>query len=51
MIRAFDILFSAIGLIVLSPLMLLVWLLCWFDTRKPLFRQERVGRNQKPFYW
>jgi len=49
MIRAFDILFSAIGLIVLSPLMLLVWLLCWFDTRRPLFRQERVGRNQKPF--
>ena len=24
-------------------------LLCWFDTRRPLFRQERVGRNQKPF--
>ena len=49
MIRVFDILFSALGLIVLSPLMLLVWLLCWFDTRRPLFRQERVGKNQKPF--
>jgi O-antigen biosynthesis protein WbqP len=21
----------------------------WFDTRSPLFRQERVGRHQKPF--
>ena len=49
MIRVFDILFSALGLIVLSPLMLLVWLLGWIDTRAPLFRQQRVGRNQQPF--
>lgn len=49
MIRVFDILFSALGLIVLSPIMLLVWLLCWFDTRAPLFRQERVGQFQQFF--
>jgi lipopolysaccharide/colanic/teichoic acid biosynthesis glycosyltransferase len=49
MIRLFDILFSALGLIVLSPMMLLVWLLDWIDTRAPLFRQQRVGRNQQPF--
>jgi len=49
MIRLFDILFSALGLIVLSPMMLLVWLLGWIDTRAPLFRQQRVGRHQQPF--
>lgn len=49
MIRVFDILFSALGLIVLSPMILVVWLLGWFDTCAPLFRQERVGRRQQPF--
>ena len=49
MIRVFDILFSALGLTVLSPMMLMVWLLVWFDTRTPLFCQKRVGRHQQPF--
>jgi lipopolysaccharide/colanic/teichoic acid biosynthesis glycosyltransferase len=49
MIRLLDILFSAVGLVVLSPLILLVMLMGWFDTRSPLFRQERVGRNHQPF--
>ena len=31
------------------PLMLVLWLLGWWDTRSPLFRQQRVGRHQKPF--
>lgn len=29
--------------------MALLWILGWLDTGSPLFRQERVGRNQKPF--
>lgn len=49
MIRFFDILFSTLGLIVLSPMLLMVWLLGWLDTRSPLFRQHRVGRCQQPF--
>ena len=49
MIRFFDILFSALGLIVLSPMMLMVWLLGWLDTRAPLFCQQRVGRHHQPF--
>ena len=49
MIRVLDILFSAAGLVVLSPLILLVVLVGWFDTRFPLFWQERVGRNQQSF--
>jgi len=28
---------------------LVLWLLGWRDTRSPLFRQERVGRHQRPF--
>jgi O-antigen biosynthesis protein WbqP len=49
MIRLFDVLFSAIGLVVLFPLILLVMGLGWLDTRLPLFTQERVGRGKKPF--
>ena len=44
-----DIIFSIIGLLVLSPLLILVLIITWLDTRSPLFRQERVGRHQKPF--
>jgi lipopolysaccharide/colanic/teichoic acid biosynthesis glycosyltransferase len=44
-----DILFSALGLLVLSPLILLVRLLGWFGTRAPLFFPRRVERNQKLF--
>lgn len=33
----------------LSPLFLLVLILGWIDTRSPLFQQERVGKNQRPF--
>jgi len=49
MMRLLDVLFSAVGLLLLSPVLLVVWLIGWFDTRSPLFRQERVGRYQKPF--
>ncbi len=49
LIRFLDIVLSVIGLVVAAPLMLVVWLLGWGDTRSPLFRQERVGRHQRPF--
>lgn len=49
MIRILDIVLSATGLILLSPLMLLALLLAWLDTGSPLFRQERVGQNRQPF--
>lgn len=49
MTRLLDILFSALGLIIGSPLLLMLTLLGWLDTRSPLFRQTRVGRNQQPF--
>ncbi|QEQ57209.1 sugar transferase [Chlorobium phaeovibrioides] len=48
-IRVLDIVFSLGGLLVLSPLILLVSLVGFFDTGSPFFCQERVGREQRPF--
>ena len=47
--RIFDIIFSLMGLILLLPLLLLIYLLCWLDNRSPLFMQKRVGRYEKSF--
>jgi lipopolysaccharide/colanic/teichoic acid biosynthesis glycosyltransferase len=48
--RLLDILVSAIGLILLSPLLLLVALLVLADVGRPvLFRQRRPGLNGQPF--
>jgi len=49
MIRLIDILSALFGLLLGAPLLVLLWIICWLDTRAPLFRQERVGRNQQPF--
>ena len=49
MIRFFDILFSLLGLVFLSPLLILVWFIGLLDNGSPLFVQKRVGRNLKYF--
>ncbi|MDA8930856.1 sugar transferase [Bacteroidia bacterium] len=49
MTRTFDILFSFFGLLILSPIILVLLIIGLFDTSSPLFRQERIGVNQKPF--
>jgi len=49
LIRLFDILFSALGLVFGFPVLLLLTLIGLFDTGSPIFRQERVGRYKKPF--
>ncbi len=49
LLRVLDIVFSATGLLVLWPVLLLVCVVVWFDTRSPLFTQKRVGRYQQPF--
>ncbi len=49
MIRVFDVILSLTGLIVCAPILATLWIFGWFDTGAPLFRQERVGRNQQPF--
>jgi O-antigen biosynthesis protein WbqP len=49
MLRFFDFILSSIGLLVASPLLVVLVVVGWFDTRSPLFRQTRVGRNKRPF--
>ena len=49
MIRFLDIFFSFFGLVFLSPLLLVIFIIGLFDTGSPLFLQVRVGRNEKPF--
>lgn len=48
--RLFDILISLAGIVVLSPLLLVLWVLVVVKLGKPaLFTQERPGRNEKVF--
>lgn len=49
MTRVFDVVLSLAGLVIGAPVLVLLSVLGWLDTRSPLFRQERVGRYQKPF--
>jgi O-antigen biosynthesis protein WbqP len=49
MIRIFDFFLSLIGLIFLSPLLILLWLIGLFENGSPLFIQKRVGCNLKSF--
>lgn len=48
-IRLLDIIFSLLGLLIGSPILLMLIVIGWFDTGSPIFRQQRVGRFQKPF--
>jgi lipopolysaccharide/colanic/teichoic acid biosynthesis glycosyltransferase len=48
--RLFDIAVAVVGLVVLSPILLLVAALIKIDSWGPVFfRQERIGRGFKPF--
>lgn len=47
--RPLDIAFSATGLVVASPLLIGTTMIGYLDTGSPLFIQERVGKDQKPF--
>jgi O-antigen biosynthesis protein WbqP len=47
--RIFDILFSFLGLVLLSPILIVLIIIGYFDTGSPIFRQKRVGCGMKPF--
>jgi len=49
MTRLFDISFSFIGLLLLSPILVILLIIGFFDTGSPIFQQERVGRGKKSF--
>jgi lipopolysaccharide/colanic/teichoic acid biosynthesis glycosyltransferase len=48
--RLFDVVFAAVGLLVTAPLLLLMAALIPLESRGwPIYRQPRMGFNQKPF--
>ena len=48
--RTFDMVVAALGLVMLSPLLLFVALLIKLDSHGPiLFKQERIGKEFRPF--
>lgn len=49
MLRIVDFTFALLGLVFGFPVLLVIYVLGLFDTGSPLFWQERVGRNKKPF--
>ena len=50
MIRLFDVFFSLLGIILLSPIFIILIIAGYFDSRSPIFLQERMGKNKKPFH-
>lgn len=49
MIRFLDFIAAFLGLLFLWPVLFVVTIIGMFDTGSPIFVQERVGRNKKPF--
>jgi lipopolysaccharide/colanic/teichoic acid biosynthesis glycosyltransferase len=49
MLRLFDLVFSFLGLFFGMPVFLIIYLVGLLESGAPIFRQERVGRNQEPF--
>lgn len=48
--RLFDIVFSALGLLLLSPAFLVISIMMWRQHNGPVFfRQERIGYKARPF--
>ncbi len=49
MIRLLDFVFALFGLLFAFPFLVILYVIGLFDTGSPIFTQERVGRNKKPF--
>jgi len=48
-IRVLDFLAAFIGLVLLSPLMLVILIIGYFETGSPIFVQQRVGKHKRSF--
>jgi len=49
--RSFDILFASVLMIIGSPIFLLLYLVTKTTSKgKAFYKQERIGKNEKPFY-
>jgi lipopolysaccharide/colanic/teichoic acid biosynthesis glycosyltransferase len=49
LMRILDFLMAFLGLIATFPILLIVTIIGYFDTGSPIFIQQRVGKNKKPF--
>jgi lipopolysaccharide/colanic/teichoic acid biosynthesis glycosyltransferase len=49
LIRILDFIFAFFGLLFTLPFLIILNVIGYFDTGSPIFIQERVGRNKKPF--
>ena len=49
MIRIFDFIFSFVGIILLFPVGVIIYIIGFIDSGSPLFKQERVGQHKRPF--
>lgn len=49
MIRFFDIILSLVGILILWPIWVILYIIGLFDTGSPILIQERMGRNLVPF--
>lgn len=47
--RLLDVLAALLGLILTAPILFVVVVIGYFDTGSPVFLQQRVGKNKKPF--
>lgn len=48
-LRSMDVIFSIFGILVVSPLFIVAFLISWLDTGRPIFKQYRLGLNQHMF--
>ena len=49
MIRIIDFFFSFFGLVFLSPILIILFIIGWFENGSPLYTQIRVGRYSRSF--
>jgi len=49
MIRFFDFIFSFLGILILWPVGLILYIIGVFDTGSPIFKQKRVGKHKNEF--
>ena len=48
-IRFLDLIFAVLGIIILLPILILLWIIGLLENGSPLFRQTRIGYYQKNF--
>ena len=48
-LRILDVVISGLGLLLLSPIICLVFIIIYLENKSPIFSQERLGKNKEKF--